>query len=80
VSPDFDSGMNDGTDGQELERVANFYTGTEENPTSAQSAPTPRAEQDISNGVPPGNLIAVPTSTKGSSDGEDPPPSNLPPA
>jgi hypothetical protein len=80
VSPDFDSGMNDGTDGQELERVANFYTGTEENPTSAQSAPTPRAEQDISNGVPPGNPNDVPTSTKGSSDGEDPPPSNLPPA
>jgi hypothetical protein len=80
VSPDFDSGMNDGTDGQELERVANFYTGTEENPTSAQSAPTPRAEQDISHGVPPGTPIAVPTSTKGSSDGEDPPPSNLPPA
>jgi hypothetical protein len=79
VSPDFDSGMNDGTDGQELERVANFYTGTEENPTSAQSAPTPRAEQDIANGVPPGNPIAVPTSTKGSSDGDDPPPSNLPP-
>ncbi len=27
VAPEFDSGMNDGTDGQELERVANFYTG-----------------------------------------------------
>ena len=45
VAPEFDSGMNDGTDGQEQERVANFYTGAEENPTSAQSAPTPRAEE-----------------------------------
>ena len=45
VAPEFDSGMNDGTDGQEQERVANFYTGAEENPTSAKSAPTPRAEE-----------------------------------
>jgi hypothetical protein len=69
VSPDFDSGMNDGTDGQELERVANFYTGTEENPTSAQSAPTPRSEQDIANGVPPGNPIAVPIPERGTGGG-----------
>lgn len=48
VSPEFDSGMNDGTDGQELERLENFYSGAEENPTSAQSAPTPRAEQQVS--------------------------------
>ena len=48
VSPEFDSGMNTGTTGQELERVTNFYTGAEENPTSAQSAPTPRGEQQTS--------------------------------
>jgi hypothetical protein len=54
VAPEFDSGMNDGTDGQELERVENFYTGAEENPTSAQSAPTPRAEQQTSGIGAPG--------------------------
>ena len=47
VSPEFDSGMNEGTDGEELERLQNFYNGTEENPTAAQSAPTPRAEQQV---------------------------------
>ncbi len=54
VAPEFDSGMNDGTDGQELERVANFYTGAEENPTAAQSAPTPRAGQQTSGMGAPG--------------------------
>jgi hypothetical protein len=73
VSPDFDSGMNDGTDGQELERVANFYTGTEENPTSAQSAPTPRAEQDLSNDMPPRNPAIVPTPFTGQGGGPDSP-------
>jgi hypothetical protein len=48
VAPGFDSGMNDGTSGEELTRISNFYTGAEENPTAAQSAPTPRAEQQVS--------------------------------
>ncbi len=54
VSPEFDSGMNDGADGQELERVENFYSGAEENPTSAQSAQTPRAEQQTNGMGAPG--------------------------
>ena len=45
VAPDFDSGMNDGSTGEEMERITNFYSGADENPTAAQSAPTPRAEQ-----------------------------------
>ena len=47
VSPEFDSGMNDGTDGEELDRLQNFYGGTQENPTVAQSAPTPRAQLQV---------------------------------
>ena len=39
--------MNDGTDGEELDRLQNFYGGTEENPTVAQSAPTPRAQVQV---------------------------------
>ncbi len=38
-----DSGTRDGTPADELARLSN--SGTEENPTSAQPAPTPRAEQ-----------------------------------
>ncbi len=64
VAPEFDSGMNDGTDGQELERVANFYTGAQENPTSAQSAPTPRAGQQTSGMGAPGDV----PSTRGITD------------
>ncbi len=59
VAPEFDSGMNDGTDGQELERVANFYTGAQENPTSAQSAPTPRAGQQTSGMGAPGDVLST---------------------
>ena len=54
VTPEFDSGMNEGTTGEELQRVGNFYTGSEENPTSAQSAPTPRGEQQTSGVVASG--------------------------
>ena len=39
--------MNDGSSGQEMERITNFYNGAEENPTAAQSAPTPRVEQVV---------------------------------
>ncbi len=38
-----DSGTRNGTPADELARLSN--SGTEENPTSAQPAPTPRAEQ-----------------------------------
>jgi hypothetical protein len=73
VSPEFDSGMNDGTDGQELERLENFYSGAEENPTSAQSAPTPRAEQQVvgvnGDGNVPGNADGG-GSSYGSLDGQ----------
>jgi hypothetical protein len=41
--------MANGSSGDELERIGNFYTGAEENPTSAQSAPTPRAQQSLMN-------------------------------
>jgi hypothetical protein len=74
VAPGFDSGMNDGTSGEELTRITNFYTGAKENPTAAQSAPTPRAEQDISNGVPSGNPIAVPIPERGTGGGPGSPP------
>ena len=43
--------MNTGTTGQELERITNFYTGAEENPTAAQSAPTPRAADVVLGGA-----------------------------
>ncbi len=45
VEPEFDSGMNEGSNGEELERITNFYSGAEENPTAAQLAPTPRVEE-----------------------------------
>ena len=73
LSPEFDSGMNDGSDGQELERVENFYTGAEENPTSAQSAPTPRAEQQVSGASAAGrgrHLPAPRVAQPGACDGE----------
>ena len=55
VAPEFDSGMNAGTSGDELGRVSNFYDGAEENPTAAQSAPTPRGGQLASGlGLPGG--------------------------
>ena len=53
VMPEFDSGMNEGSTGEEMERITDFYTGAEENPTVAQSAPTPRNEQQAS-GMGPG--------------------------
>jgi hypothetical protein len=71
--------MNDGTDGQELERVANFYTGTEENPTSAQSAPTPRAAQDTSDEMPPGSPAPLRPPPEGPGDDGDDSPSPEPP-
>ncbi len=47
VAPGFGSGMNDGSSAQEMTRISNFYNGAEENPTAAQSAPTPRVEQVV---------------------------------
>jgi hypothetical protein len=54
VVPQFDRGMSEGSDGEELQRITNFGSGTVANPTSAQSAPTPRAEQAISSAMPVG--------------------------
>ncbi len=71
VAPEFDSGMNDGTDGQELERTANFFTGAEENPTSAQSAPTPRAGQQTSGMGAPGDVPST-RGIMGPSSGQEP--------
>ena len=69
VVPEFDSGMNAGTSGDELGRVSNFYDGAQENPTSAQSAPTPRAAQDVSGLMPGGKPAATTTDSGGSGDG-----------
>jgi hypothetical protein len=69
VTPEMDSGMSDGTTGQELARIGSFYTGAEENPTSAQSAPTPRAEQDVTS-LNPGD------SDGGGSSSPPPPPTD----
>jgi hypothetical protein len=44
-APITDSGTADGSNDQELARLANFDTGGNENPTSTQTAPTSRAEQ-----------------------------------
>jgi hypothetical protein len=40
-----DGGTTDGSNDQELARLVNFDTGGTENPTSTQTAPTPRSEQ-----------------------------------
>jgi hypothetical protein len=47
VAPEFDSGMNIVTDGEEMERLTNFNQGAEENPTVAQEQPTSRAMQQV---------------------------------
>jgi hypothetical protein len=44
-APITDSGTTDGSNDQELARLVNFDTGGNENPTSTQTAPTSRAEQ-----------------------------------
>src|ERR1700678_4391536 len=48
VAPEFDSGMNQGTDQDEMERLDNFGQGAEENPTVAQSQPVSRAQEQVS--------------------------------
>jgi hypothetical protein len=48
VAPEFDSGMNQGTDQDETERLLNFSQGAEENPTVAQSQPVSRAQEQVS--------------------------------
>ena len=49
-SPVMDSGLPvGGSLGGAAAQLSDFYGGTEQNPTSAQSAPTPRAEQAITN-------------------------------
>ena len=45
VAPETNSGMNAGTPGDGLEQLNSFGTGSDQNPTAAQSAPTSRAEQ-----------------------------------
>jgi hypothetical protein len=65
VAPEFDSGMNIGTDGEEMERLTNFNQGAEENPTVAQEQPTSRAMQQT--GGP--NVTAVSASAGNQSDG-----------
>jgi hypothetical protein len=44
-APTMDSGTTDGGPDQELNRLANFLNGGNENPTSTQPGPTPRAQQ-----------------------------------
>ena len=48
VAPEFDSGMNQGTDQDEMERLENFSQGAQENPTVAQTQPISRAQQQVS--------------------------------
>jgi hypothetical protein len=57
-----DSGMANGSSGDDLERLSNFYTGAEENPTSAQSAPKSRAGRNlIGIATPDSDPIFTPT-------------------
>jgi hypothetical protein len=65
VAPEFDSGMNIGTDGEEMERLVDFSQGAEENPTVAQSQPISRAQQQVSG-------IAEGAGMPGSSPGQGP--------
>ena len=60
VAPEFDSGMNSGTDQDEMERLNNFGQGAEENPTVAQSQPTSRAVQQTAVVGPGGAPLSVP--------------------
>ena len=60
VAPEFDSGMNVGTDGEEMERLVNFNQGAEENPTVAQAQPTSRAVQQTAVVGPGGAPLSVP--------------------
>ena len=60
VAPEFDSGMNQGTDQDEMERLENFSQGAQENPTVAQSQPTSRAVQQTAVVGPGGEPLFTP--------------------
>ena len=60
VAPEFDSGMNQGTDQDEMERLENFSQGAQENPTVAQSQPTSRAAQQTAVVGPGGEPLFTP--------------------
>ena len=64
VAPEFDSGMNSGTDQDEMERLNNFGQGAEENPTVAQSQPIARAVQQTAVVGPGGEPLFVPGPTE----------------
>jgi len=72
-APLTDSGTTDGSNDQELARLVNFDTGGNENPTSTQTAPTSRAEEQAgvatTSGIDPpdGGGIMGPTN------GDEPP-------
>src|SRR5271169_42602 len=58
-APTMDSGMSDGGGGEELNRLLNFLGGGNENPSSTQPGPTPRAEQGVMGFPPLGNPALV---------------------
>jgi hypothetical protein len=60
VAPEFDSGMNEGTDPDEMERLQNFSQGAQENPTAAQTQPISRAVQQTAVVGPGGEPLSVP--------------------
>ncbi len=73
-APITDSGTSDGSNDEELARLANFDTGGNENPTGTQTAPTARAEQQGAGagapGVGPPKLSGLPDEGEGG-DGDD---------
>ena len=69
-APTMDSGTSDGGPDQELNRLGNFIIGGNENPTSTQPVPTPRAEQLGMPMLPIGSPAAVNISS-GLSPGDD---------
>jgi hypothetical protein len=58
-APTMDSGTTDGGIDQELNRLGNFINGGNENPTSTQPGPTPRAQQLAMPSLPIGSPAAV---------------------
>ena len=74
-APINDSGTSDGSNDEELARLANFDTGGNENPTGTQTAPTSRAEQrggaTNPSGVDQPKLSGVGNGGNGGNDGND---------
>ncbi len=71
--PTMDGGTDDGSQGEEVIRLANYMSGSTENPNANQSAPTPVAEQRTTGSANPTGSNNEPASS-GSQGPANPPP------